>query len=66
MSLITRYDLYLSKEINFSLTGQRSSLLVYIRIFTNASQYKNANIANFVLALPLEKYHTNVVYNLEM
>ena len=35
-------------------------------IFTNAAQYKDANVANFVLALPLEKNRTKEVYNFEM
>ena len=33
--------------------------------FTNSPQYKNANIANFVLALPSERNWTNEVYNFE-
>ena len=34
--------------------------------FTNASQYKNANIAICVLAVPFEIYWTTEVSNLEM
>ena len=34
--------------------------------FTNSSQYKNANVASFVLAVPLETTWTNEVCNLEM
>ena len=34
--------------------------------FTNSRQYKNANIANFVLAVPLEMNQTSVVCKLEM
>ena len=37
-----------------------------LEFFTNVSQYKNGNIANFVLAVPLEKNCTNEVYNLDM
>ena len=29
-------------------------------------QYKNANIAKFILAVPLERNWTNEVYNLEI
>ena len=36
-----------------------------IEFFTNSLQHKNANIANFVLAVPLERNWTNDVYNLE-
>ena len=35
-----------------------------VGFFTNSPQYKNANIANFVLAVPLERNSTNEVYNL--
>ena len=35
-------------------------------VFTNFRQYKNANIANFVLAVPLEINKTNGVYNLKV
>ena len=35
-----------------------------IEFFT--SQYKNANVANFVLAVPLEMSRTNEVCNLKM
>ena len=34
--------------------------------FTNSQQYKNSNIANFVLDLPLEMNKTNEDRNLEM
>ena len=34
--------------------------------FTNSPQYRNANISNFVLAVPLEINKTNEVYNLGM
>ena len=34
-----------------------------IRFFTNSVQYKNANIANFVLAVPLEMNKSNTVFN---
>ena len=34
--------------------------------FANSPQYKNANIANFVLSVPLEMNWTNEVWNFEM
>ena len=34
--------------------------------FTNPPQNKNANIANFISAMPLESNWTNEVCNLEM
>ena len=37
-----------------------------IRVFTNFPQYKNTNIANLVLAVPLEKNWANEVCNIEM
>ena len=37
-----------------------------VRFFTNSPQYKNANIANIVLAVSLERNWTNEVGNLEM
>ena len=37
-----------------------------IGFFTNFPQYKNANIANFVLAVTSERNWTNEVCNLEM
>ena len=37
-----------------------------MEFFKNAPQYKNANIANFVLALPLETNQTNEISNLEI
>ena len=33
-----------------------------IEFLTNSSQYKNANIANFILALPLEMELANEVF----
>ena len=36
-----------------------------IEFFTNAPQYKNGNIANFVFTMPLEENHTNWVYPLK-
>ena len=37
-----------------------------IDFFTIPAQYKNANITNFILAVPLEINQTNEVINLEM
>ena len=37
-----------------------------IEFFANAPPYKNANVANFMLAVALEKNYINEVYNLEM
>ena len=37
-----------------------------IGVFTNSRQHKNDNIANFVLAMPLERNWTSKVYSLEM
>ena len=37
-----------------------------IGVFTNSPQYKDANITNFVLALPVDRNWTNAVCNLEM
>ena len=37
-----------------------------IGVFTNSPQHKNANIANFVLTLPLERNWTDEVCKLEM
>ena len=42
------------------------TLHVQLEFFTNASRYKNANIANFILAVPLENNNINEVYNLEI
>ena len=36
------------------------------RVFINSLQHKNANIAKFVLAVPLEMNKTNEVFNFEM
>ena len=41
-------------------------LVVTIVFFTNSTQYKNGNIANFVLAVPLEIDYNNRVYNLKI
>ena len=38
----------------------------FLRFFIIVPQNKNANIANFVLAVTLEKNHPDKVYNLEM
>ena len=35
-------------------------------VFTNSLQYKNANIANFILAVPSERNWTNDICNLEI
>ena len=37
-----------------------------IGVFTNSPQYNNANIANFILVVPLEKNWTNEVCKLKM
>ena len=37
----------------------------WIESFTNSPQYKNTNIANFVLAIPFKLNQTNEVCNLE-
>ena len=37
-----------------------------IEVFTNSLQYKNANIANFISAVPLEIKKINDVSNLEI
>ena len=36
-----------------------------VKLFTNSLQYKNANIANFVLGLSFKIKKTNEDYNLE-
>ena len=36
-----------------------------LEFFTISPQYKNANIANFVLAVPFKIKKTNIVCNLE-
>ena len=40
--------------------------VILIKDLPNSPQYKNANIANFVLARLLERNWTNEVCNLEM
>ena len=40
-------------EIRVSFQSVQSSTYL-IEVFTNSSEYRNANIANFVLAVPLE------------
>ena len=35
-----------------------------LEVFANSPQYKNADIANFVLAVPLEMNKNNEVYNM--
>ena len=49
---------------------KRSLSPLYVRlvfeVFTNSSQHKNDNIANFVLALPLEMNKTDEVFNFEI
>ena len=37
-----------------------------IEFFTSSLQYKNANIANFVLALPLEISYSNKAFDPEI
>ena len=37
-----------------------------MEFFTNSPQYNSANIANFILAVPLKIYETNKMNNLEM
>ena len=37
-----------------------------VEVFRNKPQHKNANIANFVLAVPLENNCTNGEYNFKM
>ena len=37
-----------------------------LEVFTNSAQYKNVNIANFLLAVPLKIYWTTEVSHLEM
>ena len=37
-----------------------------LEVFTNSPQYKNANIANFVLAVPLEINKNNEFHNIQM
>ena len=60
-----------SRGSQILLLGERSPcwgflLFGALEFFTNAPQCKNANIANFVLAVPLEIDYTNRVYNLEI
>ena len=40
-------------------------MVTVIKVFTISPQYKNANIANFVMAAPLKIKKTNKVCNLE-
>ena len=44
----------------------RVALTFLLEVFTNSTQYKNANIANLVLAVPLKVNQTKEVCNLEM
>ena len=37
-----------------------------VEVFTNSPQYKNADIANFVLAVPLEMNKNNEFHNPQM
>ena len=39
---------------------------VTVGFFTNSTQYKNVNIANFVIAVPLDMNETSEVCNLEI
>ena len=48
------------------ISPQDNSVGVAIEFFTNSPQYKNANIANLVLDVPLGIDHAIEVYNLEM
>ena len=36
-----------------------------LEFFTNSPQYKNANIANFVLVMPLDINYASEVYDIE-
>ena len=49
----------------YQLLIKSDKYMQYYVFFTNSPQYKNANIANFVLALPLERCRTKEVCNLE-
>ena len=49
-----------------SLYIRNWSFQLTVELFTNVSQYKNASIANFVLAVPLENNCTTEVYKPEM
>ena len=45
-------------------TPINASFTFTVQFFTNVSQYENANIVNFVLALPLEKKrYVSMKYN---
>ena len=41
-------------------------MLWTLEVFTNSPQNKNAKIANFDLAMPVQKNQTYEVYNLEI
>ena len=57
-------DFYLVMIIlEFTFYGYHS-LRGELEFFRNIPQYKNANIGNFVLTVPLEINWTNDVYNL--
>ena len=53
-------------EKNFTTNNEQSNLFHTLEFFTNSPQYKNANIANFILALPLKINYSNEACNLEI
>ena len=68
---VTQYYVYLRSSfcafvIEKLLQGAEGIPIRLVRFFTNFPQYKNANIANFVLAVSLERNWTIEVCNLEM
>ena len=56
----SRHVLWSTFSFEFNLKS------VTIEVFTNSLEYKNDNIANFVLALSWEKNNINEICNLKM
>ena len=59
----------ITEEIFYRLSACAISMYInkfFNRDFINSPQYKNDNIANFVLAVPLKINKTNGIYNFKM
>ena len=53
-------------EVKVAELGKISIVVVRLEFFTNSHKYKNVNIANLVLAVPLKRNWTNEVCSIEM
>ena len=76
LTRIFRCGLAVEPITNMKYGGEFSTIIKIIRkvslyyhkieVFTNSLQYKNANIANFILAVPFRMSLTNEICNLNM